>query len=71
MRLKGIYNYTLSDATGIIKVFDTKAGLHRWLNETYPHVTDKKNSRGRKLVVSQLLPSSFKIHKVRSDELGI
>lgn len=65
MRLKGTYNYTLSDATGIIKVFNTKPELHRWLNETYPTETGERGKSGRKLVANQLLPSSFTIHKVR------
>ena len=54
----------------IIRTFDSQADLHRWLNKTYPN-TDGSNSRGRKLVVDKVLPSMFRIAKIRSDRLGI
>lgn len=54
----------------IIRIFDSQADLHRWINKTYPN-TEGVNSRGRKLVVDKVLPSIFRITKVRSDRLGI
>ena len=54
----------------IIRTFDSQADLHRWLNKTYPN-TEGVNSRGRELVVDKVLPSIFRITKVRSDRLGI
>jgi hypothetical protein len=54
----------------IIRIFDSEADLHRWINATYPN-TDGVNNRGRKLVVDKVLPSMFRIAKIRSDRLGI
>lgn len=63
--------YILSNGMDdIIRIFDSQADLHRWLNKTYPN-TEGVNSRGRKLVVDKALPSIFRISKVRSDRLGI
>ena len=63
--------YVLSNsAEEIIRIFDSQADLHRWINATYPN-TEGTNSRGRKLVVDKVLPSIFRISKVRSDKLGI
>lgn len=63
--------YILSNGMDdIIRIFDSQADLHRWLNKTYPN-TDDFNSRGRKLVVDKVLPSMFRIAKIRSDRLGI
>lgn len=63
--------YILSNGMDdIIRVFDSQADLHRWINKTYPN-TEGTNSRGRKLVVEKVLPSIFRISKVRSDRLGI
>ncbi len=63
--------YILSNGMDdVIRIFDTQADLHRWLNETYPN-TLGENSRGRELVVDKVLPSIFRITKVRSDRLGI
>lgn len=57
--------YILSNSMNdIIRIFDTQADLHRWLNETYPNA-DGFNSRGRELVVEKVLPSIFRITKVR------
>lgn len=71
MRLKGMYKYILSNGMDeIIRIFDSQADLHRWLNATYPN-TGGTNSRGRVLVVDKVLPSIFRISKVRSDTLGI
>ena len=63
--------YILSNGMDdIIRIFDSQADLHRWLNKTYPN-TDGTNSRGRKLVVDKVLPSIFRISKVRGDVIGI
>ena len=63
--------YILSNGMDdIIRTFDSQADLHRWLNKTYPN-TDGSNSRGRKLVVDKVLPSIFRISKVRGDVIGI
>ena len=63
--------YILSNGMDdIIRIFDSQADLHRWLNKTYPN-TDGSNSRGRKLAVDKVLPSIFRITKVRSDVIGI
>lgn len=63
--------YILSnDMEEIIRIFDSQADLHRWINATYPN-TEGTNSRGRKLVVDKVLPSIFRISKIRSDMLGI
>ena len=63
--------YILSNGMDdIIRIFDSQADLHRWLNKTYPN-TDGSNSRGRKLVVDKVLPSIFRISKVRGDVIGI
>ena len=66
-----MHKYILSNgAEEIIHIFDSQADLHRWTNKTYPN-TEGTNSRGRKLVVDKVLPSIFRISKVRSDRLGI
>ena len=66
-----MHKYILSNgAEEIIRIFDSQADLHRWINATYPN-TEGTNSRGRKLVVDKVLPSIFRISKVRSDKLGI
>ena len=71
MRLKGMYKYILSNRMNeIIRIFDSEADVHRWLNKTYPN-TDGFNSRGRELVVEKVLPSIFRISKVRGDKFGI
>lgn len=63
--------YILSNGMDeIIRIFDSQADVHRWLNKTYPN-TDGFNNRGRELVVEKVLPSIFRITKVRSDRLGI
>ena len=63
--------YILSNGMDdIIRTFDSQADLHRWINATYPN-TDGSNSRGRKLVVDKVLPSMFRLAKIRSDRLGI
>ena len=64
MRLKGMYKYALSNGMNeIIRIFDSQADLHRWLNKTYPN-TEGMNKRGRELVVDKVLPSIFRITKV-------
>ena len=66
-----MHKYVLSNGMEeIIRIFDSEADLHRWINATYPN-TDGVNNRGRKLVVDKVLPSIFRISKVRSDRLGI
>ena len=63
--------YILSNGMDdIIRIFDSQADLHRWLNKTYPN-TEGVNSRGRALSVPHVLPSIFRISKVRSDVIGI
>ena len=65
MRLKAMYKYVLLNAVDeIIHIFDSQADLHRWINKTYPN-TDGVNSRGRELVINKVLPSIFRITKVR------
>ena len=66
-----MHKYILSNGMEeIIRIFDSQSELHRWVNETYPN-TEGVNNRGRKLVVDKVLPSIFRISKVRSDRLGI
>ena len=66
-----MHKYILSNGMEeIIRIFDSQADLHRWINATYPN-TEGVNSRGRKLVVDKVLPSIFRISKVRSDVIGI
>ena len=66
-----MHKYILSNGMEeIISIFDSQADLHRWINATYPN-TEGVNSRGRKLAVDKVLPSIFRISKVRSDRLGI
>lgn len=66
-----MYKYALSNGMDeIIRIFDSQADLHRWINATYPN-TEGVNSRGRELVINKVLPSIFRISKVRSDRLGI
>ena len=63
--------YILSNGMDdIIRTFDSQADLHRWINATYPN-TDGSNSRGRKLAVDKVLPSIFRITKVRSGKFGV
>ena len=68
MRLKGMYKYVLLNAVEeVIGVFDELSDLHRWINETYPN-TGGTNSRGRELVINKVLPSMFRIAKIRSED---
>ena len=60
-----MHKYILSNGMEeIIHIFDSQADLHRWLNKTYPN-TEGTNSRGRELVINKVLPSIFRITKVR------
>ena len=64
MSLKGMHKYILSNGMEeIIRIFDSQADLHRWVNATYPN-TGGTNNRGRKLAVDKVLPSIFRITKV-------